>query len=334
MPMWWWLAGWTCGWVLAFSGPKRARPSTAKRQRSSISVVIPARNEAHNIKECVESAMSQTTGALGVEVIVVDDSSSDATVEAAAAAGTRVVAAGPLPNRWHGKPHSLGVGTRATSYELLAFVDADVRLAPGSLARLGELAADGVLVSVQPWHAAGATWEQLSIVPNVLATLALRFPGQRTFGPVLVTTRTSLDRAGGWESVADHIIEDVAIGRRYVSRRVLAGRRWATFRMHDSPRSMLDGWSRVLGPGMSTVPLLALAGSVLWMAALVGGPVANPWLYLANVGQLAVVGRRAGRFHFGAVLYPLSVTVVLIATASALLRRPVQWKGRRFARRA
>src|SRR3990172_5473058 len=68
-----------------------------------ISVIVPARNEARNIRRCVTALLAQTYPRL--EVIVVDDHSTDATPSileelAAGDARLRAVAGVPLPAGW------------------------------------------------------------------------------------------------------------------------------------------------------------------------------------------------------------------------------------------
>ncbi len=73
----------------------------------SISVVIPARDEADRIGPLLDLVV----GAPGVsEVIVVDDQSTDDTAELAARLGARVVTGEPLPDGWAGKAWALQQG--------------------------------------------------------------------------------------------------------------------------------------------------------------------------------------------------------------------------------
>jgi hypothetical protein len=106
----------------------------------SLSVLIPARNEAANIEACVRSVFS--SGWPGrLEVVCVDDRSTDGTGGILARLATeeprlRVVAGRDPPEGWLGKPHALHLGQSAATGEWLLFLDADVRIAPGGLQRL------------------------------------------------------------------------------------------------------------------------------------------------------------------------------------------------------
>ena len=145
-----------------------------------------------------------------LEVIVVDDGSTDATAEVAArpaATGDRRAAA--CPTGWLGKPWACHTGPAAASGERLLFLDADTWLAPDALARLVAAhdapAPDGLL-SVQPYHVVERPYEQLSAVCNTRAGAGAvdgRRRGPRhaapvAFGPCLVTRADALAAAGGF----------------------------------------------------------------------------------------------------------------------------------------
>ena len=66
-------------------------PGAESPVRRRASVVIPARNEARRIGEVVAAVRSQANTEVAVEVLVVDDGSTDGTAEAAAASGARVI---------------------------------------------------------------------------------------------------------------------------------------------------------------------------------------------------------------------------------------------------
>ncbi|HEX5577783.1 MAG TPA: glycosyltransferase family A protein, partial [Gemmatimonadaceae bacterium] len=111
----------------------RDESGAAPSDAPALSVVIPARNEARNIERCVRSVLSTTYPS--VEVIVVDDHSTDGTGEiarriAAEDARVRVVDNEPLPDGWFGKQWACENGARASTGEIILFADADTVLAP------------------------------------------------------------------------------------------------------------------------------------------------------------------------------------------------------------
>ena len=105
--------------------------------RSLISVVIPARNEAAGIGDLVRSVLAQRPARRELEVIVVDDASSDETVAAAREAGARVLALGAGTNT--GNPAlARNRGAAIAAGDPIVFLDADCTPRPGWLDRLLE----------------------------------------------------------------------------------------------------------------------------------------------------------------------------------------------------
>ncbi len=104
-----------------------------------VSVLIPARNEAAGIAACVESVLA--SAGVEFEVVVMDDASTDGTGEivralAARDARVRLEQAPALPKGWNGKQHACWALAHAARYEVLCFVDADVRLEAEAVARM------------------------------------------------------------------------------------------------------------------------------------------------------------------------------------------------------
>lgn len=95
----------------------------------TVSVVIPARNEAASIGSVVRGVLEQCPGA---EVLVVDDASTDATVTEAQAAGATVVS----------RPYNIGngagvkTGIRKARGDVIVVIDADGQHDPADLPRL------------------------------------------------------------------------------------------------------------------------------------------------------------------------------------------------------
>jgi glycosyltransferase involved in cell wall biosynthesis len=97
-----------------------------------VSVVIPARNDAAMLAVALD-ALARQTGLpewVGVEVVVVDNGSTDATAQVARDAGARVIAE-PVP----GIPQAASAGYDAAEGDLIARIDADSICPPGWLAR-------------------------------------------------------------------------------------------------------------------------------------------------------------------------------------------------------
>lgn len=100
-----------------------------------VTVVVPVRNAAWILEDCLASIAAQSPR----EVIVVDGLSTDETLEIAARFPVRV-----LSDDGRGLPAARLLGAEAAASTRVAFVDADVILPPGSLAALlDEFESDG-----------------------------------------------------------------------------------------------------------------------------------------------------------------------------------------------
>lgn len=120
-----------------------------------ISVVIPAFNAEPYLAEAIQSVLAQ--GIPGIQVVVVDDGSTDGTAEVAAGFGAQVALI-RQPNAGIGAARNAGVERAVGNF--LAFLDADDVWPAGSLAsRLAVLdadaEADGVFGSVQEFRDGG-----------------------------------------------------------------------------------------------------------------------------------------------------------------------------------
>jgi len=136
-----------------------------------VSVLIPARDEERSIAGAVASVLGST--GVRVEVVVMDDGSTDRTVEivrdmAAADGRLRLEQAPVLPAGWNGKQHACWALAQVARGEVLCFVDADVRLAPEAVARMaGFLERSGTgLVSGFPRQKT-ETWMEWMLLPLI-----------------------------------------------------------------------------------------------------------------------------------------------------------------------
>lgn len=110
-----------------------------------VSVVIPARNDADMLAVCL-AALAKQTGvpeSVEVEIVVVDNGSSDNTAQVAHEGGARVISE-PVA----GIPRASSTGYDAARGELIARIDADSVCPPGWLARAIAIFADDDELSV------------------------------------------------------------------------------------------------------------------------------------------------------------------------------------------
>ena len=111
------------------------RTSQNLLQPPLITVIIPARNEESNIEKCVLSLLSQTYPSEKLEIIIVDDNSSDNTASIVKRImneheNLTLLSAGILPKGWGGKNHACWQGTKRAEGNWYCFIDADTQSAP------------------------------------------------------------------------------------------------------------------------------------------------------------------------------------------------------------
>ena len=352
---------WSLGFLLVWRVDTPS-PSTAASHalNPTVSVIIPARNEAANLGPLLQSLREQTL--TPAEVIVVDDHSTDATAAVARAGGARLINAAPLPEGWCGKPWACWQGAHDATGSVLAFLDADTRLEPDGLRRL--VAAQdqgGGLLSVQPYHRMSHRHEQLAAIFNVIsyASLAPAGPFGRhrmnaaAFGPCLVCVRADYFAAGGHQAAAGAVIESLPLGRAFVEAgfplRSLGGKGAVWFRMYQGGlRSLEEGFGKSFAIGVTQGPPWITVLICGWLIAAFEplrhliqavaaghGSALAVWsaCYLLFAAQLHWMLVRLGNFHWTTALaYPVPllffVYVFLRAQLIARLTGKVTWKGR------
>lgn len=236
----------------------------------SLSVLIPARNEAANIEACVRSVFS--SGWPGrLEVVCVDDRSTDGTGGILARLATeeprlRVVAGRDPPEGWLGKPHALHLGQSAATGEWLLFLDADVRIAPGGLQRLiGRVVAqDAEMASALGRLTVDSFWERV-VQTRIGAVIAGGNPlpevndpdHERALanGQCLLFSRAAYDRLGGHEAIRGSVLDDVDFAKRAkaskVRFRLYYGPGVFSCRMYTGLAEIWQGWTKNLFPALS-----------------------------------------------------------------------------------
>ncbi|MDQ3306444.1 MAG: glycosyltransferase [Actinomycetota bacterium] len=342
--------GWCAGWWLLWRVPVPLA-GRASLDPPRASIIVPARDEEHNLGVLLASLLPQVHP--GDEVMVVDDDSGDDTASVARRAGAKVLEALPLPPGWQGKAWACHTGAAAATGPTLVFLDADTRLEAGGLDRLRDGAArSGGLYSVQPWHEVPHLHERLAALFNLVAMMATGAftPRRRSrtvgaFGPCLVTSVDDYRAVGGHASVRGAVVDDLALAERYQAAglpvTLRGGRGSIAVRLYpDGLRQLVEGFTKNFASAARAVRPLTLVLVVAWLAALsaplvlvADNPAVAAACYLAVAGQLAVLLRRIGAF--GAVtaalyLVPLAVFVAVFARSMIVTfgRRRVRWKGR------
>lgn len=345
-------AGWL---VLGRIKPCAVGSSTPGPARPTLSIIIPARNEAHNLPQLLPSLTAQL--AATDEIIVVDDASTDGTGELARQLGARVLAAPPLPEGWRGKTWACQQGAQVARGEWLLFLDADTWFEPDGVQRVVQefQAAGGGALSVAPFHRVVKPHEQFSAFFNLVmlaGTGAFTLAGDRRpphglLGQFLLLARSAYDQVGGHAAVRGRILENFWLAEKLraggVSLRCRSGQGCFAFRMYPAGwRELVAGWTKGFASGAGQTPRGILLLVVAWMTGLMlpvvalttgGAPVLWLSLYGLAVVQVAWLLRRVGTFSWWtAVLYPALLIFYFVVFTRSLRRargkQTVTWKGR------
>lgn len=322
-----------------------------------VSILIPARDEEANIAACLEAAAASR--GVAVEILVMDDGSTDRTAEivrtyAARDSRIRLLACPPLPPGWTGKVHACHHLAEAARGTHLLFLDADVRLAHDAAAAMAAHAqAQGLaLVSGVPRQVIGSLGEALT-VPMITYLLLGYLPGAgRAFtrqpgfaaatGQLLLVEAAAYRAAGGHAALRHRLHDGLALARRMRTlghrTEIVDGSALACCRMYRGFAEAWRGFLKNAHEGMATP-----VGLPVWTLLLAGGHVL-PWLLVPSPLALAALCATFGirlaitwRVREPAWTIPLHPAAVMVALAiqwASVLRRlrgrPAAWKGRAY----
>jgi glycosyltransferase involved in cell wall biosynthesis len=340
-------------------------PSTAPDETSAlaalekISAIVPARNEELSIAACIDSLLAQPDV---LEIIVVDDQSSDRTAEIvrqrrASQPRIRLLESGGVPPGWVGKNHAAAEGAKAATQAWLLFMDADAELLPGAGARAREIANESGagLISFSPEQIT-VRWYEKALIPFIYCRLARKFsysavndPKSRVAaanGQFLMIHRSVYDAIGGHDSVAGEVLEDVGIAKRVKAAgygmRFGSGAGVVRARMYRSFAAMWEGWKKNLYRLIGGTPgdLRAEYGAIIPVIpfALILFGLWFPLAILAGVTLLLARQLRYGaelsrnQYPFRFIIYyvpaVLLYAAVLAASRRGYAKGKLAWKGR------
>jgi hypothetical protein len=326
----------------------RRPPAGPPPVRERVAVLLPVRDEATRVEPCLRALLAQT-GLRDLQIRVLDDGSTDGTVDVVQAVASgdprlTVLRGEPLPSGWWGKPYACQQLADDVDADVLVFVDADVVLEPDAVAATVALMRwSGMdLVSPYPRQVAVSAaerlvqplleWSFLTMLPMRAAERSPRPSLAAANGQFLAVDTLAYRRAGGHAAVRAEMLEDIAL-LRAVKRTggrggVVDGSAIATCRMYDGWPAIREGyakslWSAFGSPGgaVAVCGLLGLAYVVPPLAALRGSRVGLVG-YAAGVAGRVVVGRRVrARIVPDAFAHPVSVAAFCWLTATSLARR-------------
>jgi len=353
-----WLLAWAVPWRPWSCAEHLESGRTDRHGAGTVTVLIPARNEAPVIGETLHALAE---AAPGVPVILVNDESDDGTADIARDSGLRdltIVPGAPPPAGWSGKLWALEQGLAHVATPWVLLLDADIRLAPGILPALLDKAGEGfALVSLcaEPcWKGVAARW----LMPAFVYFFKLLYPFAQVprtrsrvaaaAGGVVLVERRALLECGGFCAWRDAIIDDCALAAhvKQAGHRCYLGltRGAASLRSADMAGighmiartafvQLRESWPLLLGVTL----VMALAFWVPVAAVVCGGAtvrVSGALAWAALAGCYVPTLRYYRRNPFAAILLPLTATFFLVMTWYSAWRaaggvRSV-WKGRHY----
>jgi hopene-associated glycosyltransferase HpnB len=342
----------------------RERGAPAGAEECSVIAVVPARDEAAGIGSAVSSLLAQRCAA-SLQVIVIDDGSTDGTAEVArraaealhAGARLTVLRGAPPEPGWTGKLWAMSQGVAAALERrphFLLLTDADIEYVPDQLAQLLRIAtAEQLDLLSLMVRLSSRTFAERCLIPAFVFFFLKLYPPAwiasarssvaGAAGGCMLLRPSALARAGGLAAIRGCIIDDCALARAVKSSggRIRLGLAPATrsLRVYGSFAEIGAMISRTAFSQLRHSYLL-LAGTLLGLLATYLAP---PLLVLTGVPAVVALGAAAWMLMIGCYLpmirfyrlpsgYALLLPAVALFYAGATVHSAVQYAAGRGGR--
>jgi glycosyltransferase involved in cell wall biosynthesis len=329
-------------------------------KRPTVSIIVPALNEANTIEVALRSILSIDYPA--VQVIAINDRSTDATAAVLSQlqrqyAQLQVVNIENLPSGWLGKCHALHVGALHAKGQYLLFTDADVQFDSTALSRALAIcnahALDhltlvfgltskgyllrlllvslglGLFIRFRPWLASD---------PNSSAAMGV--------GAFNLVRRSVYDAIGGHQGLKLSVLDDVSLGQRIkqqgFKQQVMYGDDLVQLSWYDSTTALFKGVEKnafaALDFRVSQLVVLTAVTTLLtvwpWLALLVTGGAVQA-IYVTNAFFMLIafgLFLRINRWSCFSLVYLPVLGLVQLAmlwnSALRVLKRGgINWRG-------
>lgn len=330
------------------------KPLQASTLDLEVLVLLPVRNEEANISRVIAELEAQV-GTPRIKVLVINDNSEDRTFELASSMQSEKVtvinAPTPAPG-WLGKVSALQTGLSASApTDVVISIDADVHFEKDAIARAVQTLNEYKLDFISPYpRQIAETWAERFVQPllqwswmsTVLLRGAEKFPMRSTVicnGQFLVMKASSLKSIGGFEPVANKVLDDIELGRAFVASgfkgAVIDGSAISATRMYSSLNEIKAGYGKSLSSAFGSLP------GALFAALFMAASGILPFIYaingnlLAIAAAIAIVGTRLVSAASSSTrlrdsfLHPISAALfIYLLYFSWSNRGSVQWKGR------
>jgi glycosyltransferase involved in cell wall biosynthesis len=309
-------------------------PLQRHKPRPKVSLLIPARNEAHTLPSTLPALLAQEAD----EILLLDDLSEDGTLAlACATAGRdqrfRAWRGRPPPPGWRGKTWACWQLAQVASGEILVFTDADVLWERGALTGMIAGLEGKDALSAYPRQRVGS-FAEAATVPFVMHSPFSFLPHgllerlKVANGQVMAFKREAYFDVGGHQAVKGEVLEDVALARKVPRFGIFRGNRLFETRMYRTYRALVEGFGKNFLDIHLKNPAI-LIGSAWYHLSL----YVLPWLFgrwelgLLGLLERLLVQRGMGSSLWPALLTPLAPILLVPVYLRALLPGK-RWKGR------
>jgi glycosyltransferase involved in cell wall biosynthesis len=326
----------------------------------SITVIVPARDEAADIAATLHSLLQQDYPNL--QIIAINDRSTDRTGKIITTlAGQhpdklRALHVTELPSGWLGKTHAMALAARQAPTDYLLFTDADVLFRTDAIRR-----ALAYAVASQADHLVTLPttiikrWDEAAFLSffqifSLWAARPWRISDPKSkqdalgIGAFNLLRRSAYLQIGGFESLRMEIVEDVGIGRRIkragLAQRVAFGRGLVSIYWAAGFNGLVNVMTKNIFSAFRFYIWLSLIGC-LWLIVFCVAPATGLFyaptripaiLALAAVAYgYRLMGRHSGLSTWNAFFFPLSALVFVFTLLRSMLttlkQGGVRWRG-------
>ncbi len=356
-----------CAWIYLFFAHGafwRSRPQLSPatpQDFPDVDIIVPARDEAETIQAAIDSLLAQEYGG-DFRVILIDDNSTDGTVErAGSAAKLQIIRLVSKPAGWSGKLWALNEGIGASRSALVLLTDADIVHQPMHLqslvAKLQGAQLD--LVSEMVRLNCSSLAERM-LVPAFVYFFQMLYPFAKVndahsavaaaAGGCVLVRREALARIGGFEAIKGALIDDVALAKAvkrggpiYLAHSELA----ASIRRYPKVSDLWHMISRTaftqLRYSTALLVLTMAALTLIWLVPPWEALVDRGWRFGCGLAACALAAlsymptlTRYRRSKLWALALPLIALFYMAATAASAVNHwrgeGASWKNRAYPR--
>ncbi len=342
-----------------FTAPRIARASQLK-STPKVSILIPARNEEHNIGKCLEGLLKQDY--LNFEIIVLNDHSEDNTAQVIKKNKDRdnrikYIEGKDLPAGWTGKNWACHQLSEMATGEIFIFTDADNRHAPfaikNTVARMHKLNLGLISAFPQQWT---VTLPEKLIVPimdifvygtlPLWLTYYLPFPSMAAAnGQWIAFTKEAYQKLDGHKAVKNELVEDTILARLAKTKKIkiltTAGTDAVFCRMYQNANEIWHGFSKNFY-GLAGYNNVVFFGIIFAMLLAFVSPYFL-WIFSSlTIFALTAIGmnmlvrilisiKYKHPFWLSVLLHPIAMIYAVIIGLNSFLsinRGKIHWKGR------